>query len=525
MTPDASGVSSFIQQSAYPNTHFWMTEFNVWCQSCLNGTGGDNSWAYASGTAAYLLTLLAEGASAGLVFEAWDGVYNGYNASTGQDAPGTWDFFGLFAVDNINAVNKTYTPRKQFYTVSQITKYVRPGATRIGVSGASTPLTVLAFYNTNNGQFTLTGVNTSSSATTLSCALTSLPAIPSLDLYYTSSTTNLCYGGSVAVNNGAFSVVVPADCVFTLTYTNTASGQTAPPLIAQQPQSQSVMMASNALFTMTASGAAPLGYQWLFNGTNLANGATFRRDQPGVDAGKRPNQRRRQLQRRRDQPGGSVTSAVAVLTVHPVNSPAWETSDIGAVWSDNFNRASLGTNWVILGSANASIVSNQLCFAQTNQNSARQVYYQPWLTSSDQWTLRWSQRFGTLDAGSVGVGVGIKNFQAAGGNDRGYNALLYGAGANIGKLALARWDGTNQDLVTLGPALTLAAGDMVDCWLTRSGWTITRHGEQSRQCAGFNHFAGVLGFCDPALGSPDNLADVLLSASGNGLYEQSLVCH
>jgi lysophospholipase L1-like esterase len=154
-------------------------------------------------------------------------------------------------------------------------------------------------------------------------------------------------------------------------------------------------------------------------------------------------------------------------------SSPWETSDIGAVWSDNFNRASLGTNWVILGSANASIVSNELLFVQGDQDSARQVYYQPWLISSDQWTLRWSQRFGTLDEGSVGVGVGIKNFQAAGGNDRGYNALLYGAGTNIGKMALERWDGTNQDLVTLGPALKLAAGDVVDCWLTRSGWTIS----------------------------------------------------
>ena len=102
---------------------------------------------------------LANGASAGLAFEAYDSVYNGYNTSTGQDAPGIWGLWGLFAVDDTNAVNKTYTPRKQFYTLCQITRYVAPGATRIDVSGASTPLTVLAFYNTNNGQFTLTYTN------------------------------------------------------------------------------------------------------------------------------------------------------------------------------------------------------------------------------------------------------------------------------------------------------------------------------------------------------------------------------
>ena len=205
------------------------------------------------GTASYLLTLLAEGASAGLVYEAWDGEWINYNASTGQDTPATWDFWGLFAVDDINAVNKTYTPRKQFYTVSQITKYVAPGAIRIDVSGASTPLTLLAFYNTNNGQFTLTGVNTTSSASSLSCALTSLPAIPSLDLYYTSSTTNLCYGGSVAVNNGAFSVVVPADCVFTLTYSNTVA-----PLVISQARHRGTFLTpfeQNGNISLTLVGA------------------------------------------------------------------------------------------------------------------------------------------------------------------------------------------------------------------------------------------------------------------------------
>ena len=33
-TGDATGVYNFIKQSAYPSTHFWMTEYNVWCASC-----------------------------------------------------------------------------------------------------------------------------------------------------------------------------------------------------------------------------------------------------------------------------------------------------------------------------------------------------------------------------------------------------------------------------------------------------------------------------------------------------------
>jgi hypothetical protein len=208
----SAGVYNFLQQSAYPNLHFWVTEYNVWCQICQTGGQGTNNWDYFRGTAEYLLSQLADGASGGMVWEGYDSVYRNNN-NDGLH----WSFWGLFAVNDTNAVPKTYTARKNFYTLSQITEFVRPGAQQIDVSGSTSLEYLLAFYNTNNGQITLTGVNTNSSATSLSCALTSLPAIPGLELYYTSSATNLCYGGSVALTNDAFSVVVPADCVFTLT--------------------------------------------------------------------------------------------------------------------------------------------------------------------------------------------------------------------------------------------------------------------------------------------------------------------
>src|SRR5262249_12964719 len=38
-------------------------------------------------------------------------------------------------------------------------------------------------------------------------------------------------------------------------------------------------------------------------------------------------------------------------------STFWDNTDIGAIWSDDFNRSSLGTNWIILGvGANATVV-------------------------------------------------------------------------------------------------------------------------------------------------------------------------
>ena len=194
-----------------PDRTFWVTEFNVWCAPCDAGVLGTYDWTYCEGTAEYLMQHLLNNASAGLVWEGYDSQYNYYS-------PLEWSFWGLFGVDDTNAVDRTYTPRKNFYTLAQISKFVRPGAQRIGVSGSVSSLSpLLAFNHAGLGQITIVGINTSGSAATLSGALASLPTVPNLELYYTSATTNLADGGSVAVNNGTFSATIPADCVFTLT--------------------------------------------------------------------------------------------------------------------------------------------------------------------------------------------------------------------------------------------------------------------------------------------------------------------
>jgi lysophospholipase L1-like esterase len=156
----------------------------------------------------------------------------------------------------------------------------------------------------------------------------------------------------------------------------------------------------------------------------------------------------------------------------PTGGSAWETSPVGAVVSDDFNRSALGANYVVTSGANVSVSSNQLFFNQTDVNYSRQVYFQPWQTCSDEWTIHWTQRFAALNANSRGVGVGLKNFQTFGGDDRGYNGLLCGAGADLGKMQIQRYDGSSQVLIGSGPAMSFAPGDIVDCSLTRSGWTL-----------------------------------------------------
>ena len=82
-------------------------------------------------------------------------------------------------------------------------------------------------------------------------------------------------------------------------YTNGPDAFPLPASIITQPSSVAVTTGSSAAFNVVASGAAPLIYQWQFNGTNLTNGGPF----SGAGTSNLVIA------------GGAVTSSVATLTV------------------------------------------------------------------------------------------------------------------------------------------------------------------------------------------------------------------
>ena len=90
--------------------------------------------------------------------------------------------------------------------------------------------------------------------------------------------------------------------------TDGTSSNTAPS-ITTPPRSQTIATGSNAVFTVSAGGTAPLGYQWRFNGTNIsgANATTFNiNNVQFTDAGNYSILVTNTI--------GSVTSSIAVLT-------------------------------------------------------------------------------------------------------------------------------------------------------------------------------------------------------------------
>ena len=72
-------------------------------------------------------------------------------------------------------------------------------------------------------------------------------------------------------NAGNYVVTITNPYGTTNSATAVLTVQTFPPFITSQPTGLSVQVGDGATFTVSATGTAPLSYQWMFNGTNLVN--------------------------------------------------------------------------------------------------------------------------------------------------------------------------------------------------------------------------------------------------------------
>ncbi len=92
-----------------------------------------------------------------------------------------------------------------------------------------------------------------------------------------------------------------------------AVGEPLPLTISEQPLSQTVALGSNVTFSVTASGFAPLSYQWYFNDDAISGATAANCSLPGVTGSNAGN-----YMVVVSNPECSVTSGVAVLTVNRI---------------------------------------------------------------------------------------------------------------------------------------------------------------------------------------------------------------
>jgi hypothetical protein len=167
-----------------------------------------------------LLGQLDDLAGAHIFWDGFDCVYqharrNGY----GSVPPNDWVFWEgeqgkpLLA---FNPEDQSWAPRKQFHEFSQLFRFVKPGAVRIGVTSDNSGLPVYAYRNPN-GQLVIFGRNNNPWPVAVSGTIGCIPAVARLNMYITNFEADLKKCDDIDVSGDTWQAVIPAETVFTLT--------------------------------------------------------------------------------------------------------------------------------------------------------------------------------------------------------------------------------------------------------------------------------------------------------------------
>jgi hypothetical protein len=195
-------------------------------------------------------------------FNAWNTAWDdGSDASGFQWAQNLWSaltnanvnayLYWWFAENNnsnpdneglLNINNGAYTISARLWAFGQYSRFIRPGATRIGATTADANLKVSAFKNTN-GSVAVVVLNGNTSATSLSIALQNLSLGTVATPYLTNASNQIAAQAGIPISGGTFSPTIPARSLVTFvinpgsgaTATNTPTSTTTQPPTFQPP--------------------------------------------------------------------------------------------------------------------------------------------------------------------------------------------------------------------------------------------------------------------------------------------------
>lgn len=202
-----ANADSAIKNSPYPESDLWITEWNAWRDGLDDGKIGVYDYNFASQCVYFLLDLLKHGAAAAIEWEGYDSYYE-------HHAPSLFSYWGILGY---NAGTKTYSPRKHFYAIRQVSNFVLPGAWQVDVSATKDSITILAFHDPVSKKVTIVGINRSNHAVTINANLLNLPAVARFEMYHTNAAQNLHKDPGVKVFAQSFRVTIAANTIFTLT--------------------------------------------------------------------------------------------------------------------------------------------------------------------------------------------------------------------------------------------------------------------------------------------------------------------
>ena len=191
------------------------------------------------------------------------------------------------------------------------------------------------------------------------------------------STANLILS-TVTTNDAASYSVIVSNSLGTITSTAAALTVSVPPAIVTSPADATRIAGSNVTFTVTASGTAPLVYQWKKNGSAIANGGNVSgantatltlANLAAADAASYSATVTNAV--------GSATSAAAALTVlvPPAITTAPASTSVVQGNPVSFSATAAGTaplsfQWLKNGAAIAGAVSNLFTLSAVSTNDA-----------------------------------------------------------------------------------------------------------------------------------------------------------
>ena len=198
------GVVSPITSATNAGKHTWQSEytcvFDTWNTLYSSGDCPGRSWS--------------------------DNIYNSLN--NGVNSYFDWIGAGNTHTDNEDLIHITspssYQVSARLWVMGNYSRYVRPGAVRIGASSGDGNMLTTAFQNTD-GSYVLVVDNHESTPmpTTINIpALSSGTATP----YVTNDSAGMAQQTALAINNGSFNVTMPPNATITFKLTSGSSNNT-----------------------------------------------------------------------------------------------------------------------------------------------------------------------------------------------------------------------------------------------------------------------------------------------------------
>jgi hypothetical protein len=159
---------------------------------------------------------------------------------------------------------------------------------------------------------------------------------------------------TAATDNGSQFSVVIGNVAGTTTSNSATLTVNVPPSITTQPTSQTITAGQAATFSVTASGTAPLSYQWRKNGTAISGATSSSYTTPAETTADNGAQFTVMV----SNSVGNITSNVATLTVNSVPGPLVASTSTLTFGSVNVGSSSiLSVNFTNSGSSNVTVSS------------------------------------------------------------------------------------------------------------------------------------------------------------------------